>query len=68
MKPQDLLMFAAKDPRIEKIARSICRLNGANPDRVGFPFPDGPLWEYYIPEAMKFLAELDAAGGRTDAK
>ena len=60
LKLPDLLMFAKKDPRIEQVARALCRLNGVDPDRVGFPFPDGPLWEYYIHEAMKFIAEDDA--------
>lgn len=57
----DLLDFARRDPRIERIARAICRLRGIDPDHKGPPFPEGPVWELFIPEAMRFLAELDAA-------
>jgi len=58
---KDLELFAKKDPRIETVARAICRLRGIDPDHVGFPYPDGPVWEYMIPQAMLFLAEHDAA-------
>lgn len=56
----DLLEFTKRDPRIERVARAICRLRGIDPDHEGPPFPEGPIWELFIPEAMKFLAELDA--------
>lgn len=57
---RDLLEFTKRDPRIERVARAICRLRGIDPDHEGPPFPEGPIWELFIPEAMKFLAELDA--------
>lgn len=57
----DLLALARQDPRIERVARALCIVRGIDPDHVGPPFPDGPLWEVYIPEAMRFLAQLDAA-------
>ena len=46
--------------RVEAIARAICRARGINPDHVGPPYPQGPLWEYFIPDAIQFLEELDA--------
>lgn len=58
----DLVLFAARDKRIELVARAICRLRGIDPDFQGFPYSDGPVWEYMIPQAMLFLAQLDAAG------
>lgn len=57
----DLLALAGQDPRIERVARALCIVRGIDPDHVGPPFPQGPLWEFYIPEAMRFLAQLDAA-------
>ena len=57
----DVIIFVRNDPRIERVARAICRLQGIDPDHEGPPFPEGPVWELKIPEAMKFLAELDAA-------
>ena len=57
----DVIVFAKNDPRIERVARAICRLRGIDPDHQGPPFPEGPVWETLIPQAMMFLAELDAA-------
>ena len=47
--------------RVEAVARAICRARGINPDHVGPPYPQGPVWEFFIPEAIEFLKELDAA-------
>jgi hypothetical protein len=48
------------DARVEAVARAICRARGINPDHVGPPFPQGPLWEFYIPQAVEFVDEYDA--------
>lgn len=47
--------------RVEAVARAICRAKGIDPDHVGPPFPQGPLWEFFVPDAILFLQELDAA-------
>jgi hypothetical protein len=49
------------DPRIEAVARAICQAKGIDPDHVGPPFPEGPLWEFFIPDAALFIKEYDAA-------
>jgi hypothetical protein len=49
------------DKRVEAVARAICVARGVDPDHVGAPFPDGPIWEFFIPDAVLFLAEYDAA-------
>jgi hypothetical protein len=56
----DLLPYTKRDPRIEAVARAICRLKGIDPDHEGPPFPRGPIWELFIPQAMLFIAEDDA--------
>jgi hypothetical protein len=56
----DLLPFASKDPRVERVARAICRLKGIDPDHEGPPYPQGPIWEFFIPQAMQFIAQYDA--------
>jgi hypothetical protein len=53
--------IAARDPRIEVLARAICSARGINPDYRGFPYPPGPVWETYILQARDFLAAYDAA-------
>jgi hypothetical protein len=50
--------------RVEAVARAICLARGVNPDHVGAPFPEGPIWEFFIPDAVLFLAEYDAASGK----
>lgn len=45
--------------RVEAVARAICRSRGLDPDHRGPPFPAGPLWEYYVPEALLFVEEYD---------
>lgn len=62
-KPQseiDLERIAASDPRIEYIARAICRARGIDPDYRGFPYPPGPVWEIYIVRARDLIAAFDA--------
>jgi hypothetical protein len=49
------------DPRIEAVARAICQAKGIDPDHIGPPFPEGPLWEFFIPDAALFIKEYDAA-------
>jgi hypothetical protein len=56
----DLERIAASDPRIEFVARSICRARGLDPDHDDLPYP-GPLWERFILEARDLLAADDAA-------
>ena len=51
------------DPRIETVARAICLARGIDPDTEGLPYPPGPIWEYFVPEASLFLAQYDAARG-----
>jgi len=53
--------IAAHDPRIEFVARAICRARGIYPDYQGFPYPPGPVWETFILQARDFLAADDAA-------
>jgi len=58
----DLEKIAASDPRIEFVARAICKARGLDPDHMGFPYPPGePLWEAYIIEARDLIAADDAA-------
>jgi hypothetical protein len=58
----DLEKIAASDPRIEFVARAICKARGLDADHVGFPYPPGqPLWESYIVEARDLIAADDAA-------
>lgn len=56
----DLEKIAASDPRIEFMARIICKSRGLDPDHNAPPYP-GPLWEQFILSARDFLAEDDAA-------
>ena len=57
---ENLEKIAARDPRIEVLARAICAARGINPDYQGFPYPPGPVWETFILQARDLLAELDA--------
>jgi len=58
----DLEKIAAADPRIEFVARALCRARGIDPDFVGFPYPPGePVWETFIIEARDLIAGDDAA-------
>jgi hypothetical protein len=59
--PKSGVFSSITDKRIEAVARAICVARGVNPDHVGPPFPDGPIWEFFIPDAVMFLAEYDAA-------
>ena len=52
------------DPRLEAVARAICIARGINPDWEGLPYPPGPVWEYFVPDAAVFLAQFDAAKGK----
>ena len=54
----DLENIARQDPRIEPIARALCRAHGLDPDHDAFPYP-GPLWERFIIEARDYLVERD---------
>jgi hypothetical protein len=56
------------DLRIEAVARAICKAKGIDPDHVGPPFPEGPLWEFFIVDAALFLKEYDAAVQATPQK
>jgi hypothetical protein len=49
--------------RVEAVARAICRAKGIDPDYSGSPYPPGPVWKYFIPDAFLFIQELDAAQG-----
>lgn len=60
---RDLEAIAKADPRIERVARAICRQRGIDPDHRGPPFPDGPVWELFIPQAAEFVAAMDALNG-----
>jgi hypothetical protein len=55
----DLENIAAADPRIEVIARALCRAHGLDPDHDAFPYP-GPLWERFVLQAKDYLTESDA--------
>ncbi|MGL4890626.1 MAG: hypothetical protein ACRC52_07475 [Aeromonas veronii] len=45
------------DPRIETVARALCRADGCDPNKgAGF----GVLWEVYIPDAKDHIAAYDA--------
>ena len=46
--------------RVEAVARAICRAKGIDPDHVGAPYPQGAVWQYFIPQAIEFLDEYDA--------
>jgi hypothetical protein len=67
--------MSESDPRIERVARSICQAEGEDPDaehlthqnettRVGTAFEFGPKripnWQGYVKEATKFVAAFDA--------
>jgi hypothetical protein len=52
------------DKRVVAVARAICIARGIDPDHVGPPFPEGPLWEFFVPDALLFLQEYDAAKER----
>lgn len=56
----NLEKIAHSDPRIEVVARAMCRAKGIDPDHQGPPYPDGPIWEFFILEARDFLAAYDA--------
>ena len=55
----DLERIARSDPRIEFVARAICRARGLDPDHDAPPYP-GPLWESFILEARDLIAADDA--------
>jgi len=65
----DLEKIAARDPRIEVVARAICAARGIDPDYKGFPYPPGqPVWETFIVEARDILAAEDAIEKPTQHK
>jgi len=55
----NLERIAKSDPRIEFVARAICRARGLDPDHDAPPYP-GPLWESFILEARDLIAADDA--------
>ena len=54
----DLEALAASDPRIEVVARALCRAHGLDPDHDSPPYP-GPLWERFIIQAHDYLVARD---------
>jgi len=56
-------VYALGDPRIEAVARALCRAKGIDPDHTGYPYPDGPVWETLIPKAREFVLSYDAVRG-----
>ena len=68
-------MTEENDPRIERVARALCEVDGKDPDaehqtreretkRVGnameFGYKSIPNWQVYAKEATKFVAAFDA--------
>jgi hypothetical protein len=69
------------DPRIERVARALCKADGKDPDQqvstgknASIKTPEGAIslgpeqqaaWKHFEPEARRFLAALEAAGSRS---
>ena len=68
-------MTDENDPRIERVARALCQVDGKDPDaehqtderetkQVGnarqFGYKNIPSWRDYVTEATKFVAAFDA--------
>lgn len=55
------------DPRIEQVARALCKANGINPDCEQLRLDGGhermPMWEAYIVPAKEHIAAFDVLYG-----
>ena len=60
VEPKDIgKIIPSDDPRIEAIARVICKARGIDPDYTGPLYPYGPIWRMFIPEAREAIMEYD---------